>query len=241
MAITSSGGSSQILRLHSRIASTVRTPNVFLLSVWPLSLSLATTRKISVDFSSSGYLDVSVPRVPPIWLCIHHTVIYSSYMWFPNSEICGSKLICSSPQLIAACHVLRRLPMPRHSPYALYSLNFPFRFSSINPWVFHELFEFANNCCLLGLNCNKNYLLIQIRTFAIFIRTLIRIPSGKIVVFLPYYGKTIWFLILFFSIICSFLIRFSMNIIEHSIEDSVICIANYWTSRSECSLVGSMW
>ena len=133
MAITSSGGSSQILRLHSRIASTVRTPNVFLLSVWPLSLSLATTRKISVDFSSSGYLDVSVPRVPPIWLCIHHTVIYSSYMWFPNSEICGSKLICSSPQLIAACHVLRRLPMPRHSPYALYSLNFPFRFSSINP------------------------------------------------------------------------------------------------------------
>ena len=31
-------------------------------------------------------------------------------------------LICSSPQLIAACHVLRRLLMPRHSPCALYSL-----------------------------------------------------------------------------------------------------------------------
>ena len=45
-------------------------------------------------------------------------------MWFPNSEICGSKLICSSPQLIAACHVLRRLLMPRHSPYALFRLNF---------------------------------------------------------------------------------------------------------------------
>ena len=111
------------------IACTVLTPNVLLPSVWPLSLSLATTRKISVDFSSSGYLDVSVPRVPLLWLCIHHNIIYSSYMWFPNSEICGSMLICSSPQLIAACHVLRRLPMPRHSPYALYSLNFPFRFS----------------------------------------------------------------------------------------------------------------
>jgi hypothetical protein len=31
--------------------------------VWPLPRSLATTRGISVDFSSSGYLDVSVPQV----------------------------------------------------------------------------------------------------------------------------------------------------------------------------------
>ena len=30
--------------------------------------------------------------------------------------------ICSSPWLIAACHVLHRLLMPRHSPCALYSL-----------------------------------------------------------------------------------------------------------------------
>ena len=33
-------------------------------------------------------------------------------------------LICSSPRLIAACHVLHRLLMPRHSPYALVRLNF---------------------------------------------------------------------------------------------------------------------
>ena len=38
---------------------------------------------------------------------------------FPHSEICGSSDICSSPQLIAACHVLLRLPVPRHPPYAL--------------------------------------------------------------------------------------------------------------------------
>ena len=43
---------------------------------------------------------------------------------FPHSEIRGSKLICSSPRLIAACHVLHRLLMPRHSPYALVRLNF---------------------------------------------------------------------------------------------------------------------
>ena len=38
---------------------------------------------------------------------------------FPHSEICGLTDICSSPQLIAACHVLLRLPVPRHPPYAL--------------------------------------------------------------------------------------------------------------------------
>ena len=48
------------------IAFTVLTPNVLLPSVWPLSLSLATTRKISVDFSSSAYLDVSVRQVPSL-------------------------------------------------------------------------------------------------------------------------------------------------------------------------------
>ena len=40
----------------------------------------------------------------------------------PHSEIPGSMDICSSPRLIAACHVLRRLLMPRHSPCALSSL-----------------------------------------------------------------------------------------------------------------------
>ena len=34
-------------------------------------------------------------------------------------------LIYSSPQLIAVSHVLLRLLMPRHSPYALGRLNFP--------------------------------------------------------------------------------------------------------------------
>jgi hypothetical protein len=41
---------------------------------------------------------------------------------FPHSEIPGSKLICSSPRLIAACHVLHRLSAPRHPPCTLSSL-----------------------------------------------------------------------------------------------------------------------
>jgi hypothetical protein len=45
----------------------------------------------------------------------------------PHSEIPGSTPVCGSPRLIAAVHVLHRLPMPRHPPYALISLtlNFP--------------------------------------------------------------------------------------------------------------------
>jgi hypothetical protein len=41
----------------------------------------------------------------------------------PHSEIRGSKLIRSSPRLIAAYHVLHRLCMPRHPPDALKTLD----------------------------------------------------------------------------------------------------------------------
>ena len=40
---------------------------------------------------------------------------------FPHSEICGSKVAHTSPQLIAACHVLHRLYVPRHPRIALTS------------------------------------------------------------------------------------------------------------------------
>ena len=50
----------------------VRTPEKLLPLVWPLSLSLATTQEISVDFFSSPYLDVSVQAVPLICLLIQH-------------------------------------------------------------------------------------------------------------------------------------------------------------------------
>lgn len=40
---------------------------------------------------------------------------------FPHSEIVGSKVAHTSPTLIAACHVLHRLYMPRHPRIALTS------------------------------------------------------------------------------------------------------------------------
>ena len=41
---------------------------------------------------------------------------------FPHSGILGSRLMCSSPRLIAAYHALHRLSMPRHPPCALLRL-----------------------------------------------------------------------------------------------------------------------
>ena len=90
--------------------------------VWAPSLSLAATQEIDVSFSSSGYLDVSVPRVPlhALWIGAWMAEVPSA--GFPHSDIRGSMDICSSPRLFAACHVFLRLLVPRHPPCALISL-----------------------------------------------------------------------------------------------------------------------
>ena len=75
-----------------------------------------------VVFSSSGYLDVSVHRVPFLKLCIGLRILEVCSSRFPHSEISGSKDICSSPKLFAAYHVFHRLLVPRHPPYALSSM-----------------------------------------------------------------------------------------------------------------------
>ena len=103
--------------------------------VWALSLSLAATQEIDFSFFSSGYLDVSVHRVPSVCLSglplLQHTVTEVFSAGFPHSDICGSLLICSSPQLFAAYHVFLRPFVPRHPPCALLCLTFlPSVFSS---------------------------------------------------------------------------------------------------------------
>ena len=90
--------------------------------VWPLPRSLAATCGIDVSFSSSGYLDVSVHRVPLHTLWIGVWMIRVLRTGFPHSDICGSKIICISPQLFAAYHVFLRLLVPRHPPCALFCL-----------------------------------------------------------------------------------------------------------------------
>ena len=55
---------------------------------------------------------------------VHRTLTRYCRAGFPHSEISGSMRMCRSPELIAACRVLLRLLMPRHSPCALFSLTF---------------------------------------------------------------------------------------------------------------------
>ena len=121
--ITLSRLPSQVILLRSVSKCLSVTPRVFLLSVWPPPVSLATTSGISFDFLSSAYLDVSVRRVPFLNLWIQLRIRDSSPRGLPHSEICGSVPISGSPQLIAGCRVLHRLSVPRHSPYALLCLN----------------------------------------------------------------------------------------------------------------------
>ena len=52
---------------------------------------------------------------------------------FPHSEIPGSMPVSSSPGLIAAVHVLHRLPTPRHPSHALSSLTITRDFSWKSP------------------------------------------------------------------------------------------------------------
>ena len=72
VTLTLFGGPSHTLRLTIAVLKAVRTPAVFLPQVWPLPRSLATTYGISVDFSSSPYLDVSVQEVPLSYLCVQY-------------------------------------------------------------------------------------------------------------------------------------------------------------------------
>ena len=78
---------------------------------WAGPRSLAATEGISVDFSSSGYLDVSVPQVRFPTLCIQIEMT-TEVAGFPHSEIFGSKLVC---QLTEA---YRRLQRPSSPPTA---------------------------------------------------------------------------------------------------------------------------
>ena len=58
--------------------------------VWALPRSLAATYGITFVFSSSGYLDVSVHRVPSLnlWIQFKVTEVFSAGL--PHSDICGS-------------------------------------------------------------------------------------------------------------------------------------------------------
>ena len=85
--------------------------------VWADPLSLATTQGVSVDFLSSGYLDVSVPPLAfaePMYSARDNAALPT--LGLPIRESTGHRLLNASPWLIAVVHALHRLLMPRHPP-----------------------------------------------------------------------------------------------------------------------------
>ena len=71
---------------------------------WATPRSLVATDGISVDFFSSGYLDISVPRVRFTALCIHAVILLTE--WVSPFGHCRIKACCQLPD------TFRRLPRP---------------------------------------------------------------------------------------------------------------------------------
>ena len=115
-------GLSSAVLLTLRVIYAVLTPTCTHVGLGSFHFARRYSGNRKFSFSSSGYLDVSVHRVPSVHLWIQCTVHEVCSCGFPHSEICGSLDICSLPQLIAAYHVFHRLSVPRHPPCALVRL-----------------------------------------------------------------------------------------------------------------------
>src|SRR5918911_4244335 len=88
--------------------------------VWAGPLSLATTRGVSVDFLSSGYLDVSVRPLAFPWLWIHHGITPHYRCWvspFGNPRVKGRSTPnrglsqSSTPFIDSWCQGIHRVPL----------------------------------------------------------------------------------------------------------------------------------
>src|SRR3990170_5866184 len=90
--------------------------------VWTIPVSLATTKGM-ISFPRGTEM-FQFPRCPPRTLCIQVRVIRVHLIGFPHSDMSGSMLATSSPDLFAGDRVLHRPLAPRHPPRALRSLTY---------------------------------------------------------------------------------------------------------------------
>src|SRR5690606_22781561 len=95
------------------------TPQQHATAVWALPRSLATTWGIICYFL---FLRVLRCFSSPGWLSFECYVF--NITGCPIRKSSDISLVCSSPKLIAAYHVLLRLLSPRHPPYALNCFKF---------------------------------------------------------------------------------------------------------------------
>ena len=111
------------------------------------------------------------PGLSPSRLCVRREGARTSPGGFAHSETRGSKGVCPSPRIIAACRVLHRLHVPRHPPCALDI--FPhdragrrIQFKQLDVWVSHTLGDDAHrrsSCNLLHMQIGRyiSYLYIE--------------------------------------------------------------------------------
>ena len=95
---------------------------------WPGPRSLATTNGVSRPLLSQRSKLMSFPPATEMFQfagfasrTYGFSTGYRSRGGLPHSEIPGSPIARISPGLVAACHVLHRLSVPRHPPDALHS------------------------------------------------------------------------------------------------------------------------
>ena len=86
-------------------------------TVWALPRSLATTGGIIKLFSLPA--GTKMFQFPAFASAQQVRITALQAAGLSHSEISGSKVICTYPELIAAYHVLHRLREPRHPPDAL--------------------------------------------------------------------------------------------------------------------------
>ena len=107
------------------------------------------------------------PGLPPPGLCVRPGGdAPRRRAGFSHSETRGSEGVCPSPRIIAACRVLRRLPVPRHPPPALtiFLLSQTVWFTthwapSAGPWV-----SYCMRCDLLEENLRwSRYAALKVR------------------------------------------------------------------------------
>ena len=132
---------SVVLQPHNCVATTV---------VWALPRSLATTGGIINLFSLPA--GTKMFQFPAFALCYCIVTVLQT-AGLSHSDISGSKVICTCPELFAAYHVLHSLDEPRHPPCAL---SYFFRC----PYLFEETWT------LLILSAVLYCLSIHITTYA---------------------------------------------------------------------------
>ena len=88
-------------------------------------------------------------RFPTYTYLIQYMLTGSSPAGFPHSDIHGSQAAFASPWLFVDRYVLRRLLVPRHSPYALSSLT-----------MFDRIIHLLNHLVLLGFSLDDKYIVV---------------------------------------------------------------------------------